>query len=105
MLLTPPLHLEVHQPSLRQLILSQSYVLGLPGDGGGLPPGLALHCRPPDGCRGMAPADATAAGKLTGKVHRRTWALDGSARAWHCMSGPTPWDAESPKKPLEKETH
>ena len=50
----------------------------------------------------MAPADATAAGKLTGKVHRRTWAPDGSARAWHCMSGPTPWDAESPKKPTQK---
>ena len=53
--------------------------------------------------RGMAPADATAGGKLTGKGHRRP--LDGSARARHCMSGPTPWDAESPKKPLKKETH
>ena len=45
MLLTPPLHLEVHQPSLRQLILSQSYVLGLPGEGWRWPaswPRLAL---------------------------------------------------------------
>ena len=64
---------------------------------------LASSCtgwRPPDGCRGMAPADATAAGKLTGKLHRRT--PDGSARASSCVSWPAPWDAESPKKASRK---